>query len=48
MISTGIFASMIALILSFIVDIDRPQTGLITVGQESMVRLKAALERGVP
>ena len=33
-ISTGIFASLIVLVLTFIVDMDRPQSGLITISQE--------------
>ena len=47
-VSTGIFAALIALVLTFIVDIDRPHSGLIVVSQESMVRLKAILDQGAP
>jgi hypothetical protein len=48
LVSTGLFAAMIALVLTFIVDIDQPRTGLLTVGQESMVRLKGTLEQRSP
>jgi hypothetical protein len=47
-VSTGLFAAMIALVLTFIVDIDQPRSGLLTVGQESMLRLKATLEQRAP
>jgi len=48
LVSTGIFAALIALVLTFIVDIDRPHSGLIVVSQESMVRLKAILDQASP
>ena len=47
-VSTGIFAALIALVLTFIVDIDRPYSGLIVVSQESMMRTKAILDQGSP
>lgn len=43
-VSTAIFATLIALVLTFIRDIDQPQSGLILVSQESMIRLKSTLE----
>jgi hypothetical protein len=46
-VSTGIFATLIAMVLTFIVDIDQPGSGLIVVSQESMLRLKATLDRSV-
>jgi len=42
-ISTGMFAALIALVLTFILDIDQPGSGLIQVGQESMERMQATL-----
>jgi len=47
-ISTAIFATLIAFVLTFIRDIDEPTTGLIRVSQESMIRLQSILERGAP
>lgn len=43
-VSTVIFAILIAFVLTFIRDIDQPQAGLVTVGQDSMVRLKDRLD----
>ncbi|WMD20301.1 hypothetical protein RAS12_27455 [Achromobacter seleniivolatilans] len=45
LVSTGLFAALISLVLTFIVDIDQPASGLIQVSQESMVRMKATLEQ---
>lgn len=45
--STGLFAALIALVLTFIVDIDQPGTGLIQVSQESMERMQQTLEQGL-
>ncbi|MOA65772.1 hypothetical protein D3C78_1922710 [compost metagenome] len=42
--STGLFAALIALVLTFIVDIDQPGTGVIQVSQESMERMQKTLE----
>lgn len=47
-LSTAIFATLIALVLTFIRDIDQPRSGVIQVSQESMIRLKDALERNAP
>lgn len=44
-ISTGLFAALISLVLTFIVDIDQPGSGLIQVSQESMQRMQATLEQ---
>ena len=46
--STAIFALFIALVLTTILDLDQPRTGLIRVGEESMVRVKAELEQKAP
>ncbi len=46
-VSTVIFAILIAFVLTFIRDIDQPQGGLVTVGQESMLRLKDRLDATV-
>jgi hypothetical protein len=46
--STAIFAFLIALVLATILDIDRPRRGLIQVGHESLLRLKADLDRTKP
>ena len=47
-VSTAIFATLIAVVLTFIRDIDEPTTGLIRVGQESMLRLQTTLEQTPP
>ncbi|MGV2862578.1 bestrophin-like domain [Achromobacter sp. AGC39] len=44
LVSTGLFAALIALVLTFIVDIDQPGTGVIQVSQESMERMQKTLE----
>lgn len=46
-VSTVIFATLIAFVLTFIRDVDQPQAGLVTVGQESMLRLKDRLDASV-
>jgi hypothetical protein len=46
--STAIFALLIALVLTIIVDLDQPRTGVIRVGEESMLRLKADLGQKTP
>jgi hypothetical protein len=46
--STAIFALLIALVLTIIVDMDQPRTGVIRVGEDSMLRLKADLEQKTP
>lgn len=43
--STAVFAFLIALVLTTILDIDRPRRGLIQVGHESLLRLKADVNR---
>ncbi|MGY6270805.1 bestrophin-like domain [Achromobacter denitrificans] len=45
LISTGLFATLISLVLTFILDIDQPASGVIKVSQESMLRMKATLEQ---
>lgn len=35
-----------AVLVTLVVDLDRPQSGLITVGQQSMVNLQSSMERG--
>ena len=47
-VSTAIFATLIALVLTFIRDIDQPRSGVIQVSQESMIRLKDTLEKNAP
>lgn len=42
-VSTVIFATLIAFVLTFIRDMDQPQYGLVTVSQESMERLAERL-----
>ena len=42
--STGLFAALISLVLTFIVDIDQPGSGVIQVSQESMERMQTTLE----
>ncbi|MEW5764077.1 MAG: hypothetical protein AB1700_16435 [Bacillota bacterium] len=43
--SNALFAVLIVLVLTTILDIDRPRRGLIKVSQDSLVRLQASLER---
>ncbi len=43
--STAIFAFLIAVVLTVILDIDRPRRGFITVTQGSMLRLQADMEK---
>jgi hypothetical protein len=40
-----IYALLIAVVLTVIVDLDRPRSGFIRVSEDSMVRLQATLER---
>jgi len=46
--STAIFALLIALVLTIILDMDRPRRGLIRIGEESVLRLQETLERDTP
>lgn len=46
--STAIFALLIALVLTVILDLDRPRRGLVRVSQESMLRLQASLAQSAP
>lgn len=48
LISTGLFAALIAFVLTFILDIDQPRSGLIQVSQESMIRLAERLSQDSP
>jgi hypothetical protein len=43
--STAIFAVMIALVLTTILDLDQPRSGLIRIVEESILRLKATLDQ---
>lgn len=43
--SNMLFALLVVLVLTTILDIDRPRRGLIKVSQESLIRLQATLER---
>lgn len=45
MASNAIVGLLIALVLTIILDIDRPRRGLIQVSQDSLLRLKATLEQ---
>jgi len=46
--STMAFALLVAMVLTVILDLDRPRRGLILVSQESMLRLKASLDQDKP
>lgn len=46
--SNAIFALLIVFVLVLILDIDRPGRGLITVPQDSLLRLKASLAEDAP
>jgi len=43
--TTAIFALLIALVLTTILDLDQPRTGLIRVSEDSVLRLKATLDQ---
>jgi len=43
--SSVLFALLIAVVFTIIVDLDRPRTGFIIVGEEGLVRLKEMLDR---
>lgn len=43
LVSTSLFALMLALVVTLVVDIDQPREGLVRVQQESMHRLEASL-----
>jgi hypothetical protein len=45
---TAIFAVLIALVLTSILDLDQPRRSLIRVGEESMLRLQTTLEQNTP
>lgn len=46
--STVIFALLIGVVLTIIIDLDRPRRGLIRVNEDGMVRLQESLERHGP
>jgi len=46
--SIVIFAILIAVVLTIIIDLDRPRRGLIRISEEGMVRLQETLERQGP
>ena len=43
--STALFALLIAMVFTIIVGMDQPRSGLVRVGEESMLRLKESIER---
>lgn len=43
-----VFALLMVFVLTLILDIDRPRRGLITVSQESLLRLQATLVADKP
>jgi hypothetical protein len=43
--STALLALLVAFVFTLIIDIDRPRHGIITVSQDSLLRLQATLER---
>jgi hypothetical protein len=47
-VANVLFACIIALVLTIIMDIDRPRRGLIQVSQESMLRLQQSLQADIP
>jgi hypothetical protein len=47
-VSTTILSSLVALVFTIILDLDRPRRGLITVSQSSMERLQAVLKAAQP
>ncbi|MGJ7506744.1 hypothetical protein [Variovorax sp. GT1P44] len=44
-VSTALFALLIAMVFTIIIDMDQPRSGLIRVSEESMVRLSENLDR---
>lgn len=47
-VSTGILAVLIALVLTIILDLDHPRTGLIRIGDEEIARLQIFIEQDIP
>ena len=47
-VPNAVFALLIALVLTIILDLDRPRRGLIRVSQGSMIRLKAKMDQSQP
>lgn len=47
-VPNAVVACLIALVLTTILDIDRPRRGLIQVSQDSLIRLKAAMDAPAP
>ena len=43
-VSTALFALLIAMVFTIIIDMDQPRSGLIRVGEESLVRLKESMD----
>ncbi|MDM0105714.1 hypothetical protein QTH97_12265 [Variovorax sp. J22R24] len=43
-ISTALFALLIAMVFTIIIDMDQPRSGLIRVGEESLVRLQQSMD----
>ena len=46
--TTAIYAVLIALVLTTILDLDQPRSGLIRVSEDSMVHLKGSLDQNLP
>jgi hypothetical protein len=46
--TTMIFAFLIAVVFTIILDLDQPRSGFIQVGEESMLRLQERLDRSAP
>ena len=46
--ATVIFSLLIGVVLTIIIDLDRPRRGLIRVSEDGMVRLQETLERHGP
>jgi hypothetical protein len=44
-ISTAIFALLIAVVLTFIMDIDRPRRGFVQISEESLLRLQEVIKK---
>jgi hypothetical protein len=46
--STTTMALLIALVITVIIDLDRPSRGLVRVSQESMIRLRDSMKKEIP
>jgi hypothetical protein len=46
--AVALMSVLIALVVFIILDFDRPYRGIITVGQQSLLELRSAMDQGLP